>query len=221
MGAHRPPLSGLAQVVVVALIEAGMAAATPAAPGAADATMAPTDGAVTGAVTETGPNTAIARAGVTDGSGAYSLNVVPGPYKIIFIDAAGLHNAEWHNNQPATNLAGATSVTAPAATNAALDRNTGSMSGTVTDDPSFDPVPGAWVLAIGPTGINGGAVTAANGTYAINNLPPGTYRVTFVDPNGGRTQEYWDNSPDFIGAGTLNVTAANNVNDVDGFIALP
>ena len=163
----------------------------------------------------------IARAGITNGSGAYSLNVVPGPYKLLFIDAAGLHNAEWHNNQPASNLAGASSVTAPAATNAALDRNTGSMSGTVTDDPSFNPVPGAWVLAIGPTGINGGAVTAANGTYSINNLPPGTYRVAFVDPNGGRTQEYWDNSPDFAGAGTLNVTAANNVNNVDGFIALP
>ena len=38
---------------------------------------------------------------------------------------------------------------------------------------------GAWVLAIGP-GPVGGAVTAADGTYTVTDLPVGTYRATFV-----------------------------------------
>ena len=94
--------------------------------------------------------------------------------------------------------------------NAALNANTGTMAGTVTDDPAATPVAGAWVIAIGPTGIiTGGAVTAANGTYTISGLAPGTYRATFVDPVGGRTQEYWNNSPTVTGATTINITAAN------------
>ena len=152
----------------------------------------------------------IARGGVTNGSGAYNLDVVAGGYKIVYLDATGLHNAEWNDNQPATNLGGAATVTAPAATNASLDPNTGSMSGSVTDDPSGDPVAAAWVLAIGPNGIAGGAITAANATYIINNLPPGTYRAAFVDPTGGHTLEYHQNSPDFAGATPFNITAASN-----------
>ncbi len=130
-----------------------------------------------------------------------------GDYKLAFIDSTGLHNMEWHNNQPNTGLATATSVTAPAVTDAALDANTGSMAGTVTDDPSGTPLTGAWVVAIGPTGaIAGGAVTSGAGTYTIAGLPAGTYWATFVDPNGGRRQEYWDNSLTFEGATAFAVT---------------
>ena len=146
---------------------------------------------------------------VTNFAGNYNLDTPGGAYKLVFFDSTGLHNLEWHNNQPYYNLANAASVTAPAETNAALDRNTGSMAGTITDDPAGTPVPGAWVIALGPSGIAGGATTAANGTYTITGLPPGTYRATFVDPNGGRTQEYFNNSPTYNGATTFNITAAN------------
>ncbi len=146
---------------------------------------------------------------VTNGSGLYSLNVAAGDYKLAFIDSTGLHNMEWHDNQPNTGLATATSVTAPAVTDAALDANTGSMAGTITDDPSGNPLVGAWVVAIGPTGaIAGGAVTSGAGTYTIAGLPPGTYRATIVDPNGGRRQEYHNNSPDYAGSTPITVTAA-------------
>ena len=163
----------------------------------------------------------LARGGITNGSGAYTLDVAPGSYYLAFVDTTGLHNGEWHNNQTLAGLAGATSVTAPAVTNATLDRSTGSLSGTVTDDPSGNPIDGAWVLAIGPTGIAGGTTTAPNGTYTISGLPPGTYRATFVDPNGGHTLEYFDNAPDFAGATPFNITAGANLNDLDGFLTLP
>jgi len=69
-------------------------------------------------------------------------------------------------------------------------------------------VPGAWVVAIDPTGaIAGGAVTRNDGIYEITGLAPGTYRATIVDPNGGRTQEYFDNAADYAGATPFNVTA--------------
>jgi len=162
----------------------------------------------------------IVRAATTNASGAYTLNVVAGDYKLIFFDSTGRHDMEWHDNLPLTGIDSAASVTAPATANAALNPSTGSMAGTIVDDPAATPVPGAWVLAIGPTGIAGGAVTAANGTYTVGGLAPGTYRATFVDPNGGRTQEYFDNSPTYTGATTFNITAGATTT-IDAALAHP
>ena len=169
-----------------------------------------------------GSDFSLARGTVSSASGAYNLNLVPGAsYKLGFIDSLGRHNMEWHDNQPGTNLGGAVSVVSPAVIDAALDRSTGSLSGTVIDSASFAPLSGAWVFAIGPTGIAGGTVTALNGTYNITSLAPGTYRVLFVDPIGRRSVEYWDGAPDFATADTLNITAGANIINVDGALAVP
>ncbi len=177
---------------------------------------------LTGTVTESGTNAplsgvlviasrasdySVAVAGTTNGSGQYSLTVTQGQgYKLQFVDPTGLHDMEWHDNQPYFGIANATTVNAPATTNAALDRRNGSIAGTVTDDTSFAAVSGAWVLAIGPSGIAGGTITAGNGSYTIAGLPAGAYRVTFVDPVGGRNQEYFDNSATYDGGVDVNVT---------------
>ena len=155
---------------------------------------------------------AMAVAGTTNASGQYSLNVTSGQgYKLQFVDPTGLHDMEWHDNQPYFGIANAATVTAPTVTNAALDRRLGSMAGTITDDTTQAAVSGAWVIAIGPNGVAGGSVTAGNGSYTISGLPAGTYRATFVDPNGGRTQEYFDNSSDFAGATPFAVVGGGSV----------
>ena len=184
----------------------------------------PGGAALTGTVTEAGTANPLAgvhvlalraadyqivRAATTNASGQYNLNVAAGAYKLVFYDSTGLHDMEWHNNLPLTGINNATSVTAPAVTNAALDPNTGTMAGTIVDDPAATPLAGNWVLAIAPTGITAGAITNTNGTYTLPGLTPGTYRATFVDPNGGRTQEYWDNSPTYPAATPITITAAN------------
>ncbi len=220
-GAHAPEYFGDSPTPAGAGLVTVAGGATATANGTPPAqTPAGSGSSLSGNVTESGTNlplTGVAviamrasdygfvRAARTDVSGNYTLAVAPGAYKLVFLDGAGGHHMEWHDNQPYTGIATAASVTAPAVTNASLDRNTGTMAGTVTDDPSGAPVAGAWVVAIGTDGVAGGAVTAADGTYTISGLTAGTYRATFVDPNGGRTQEYWNNATSFGGATPLTI----------------
>ncbi len=154
---------------------------------------------------------AMVRGATTNGSGVYSLDVPAGGYKLAIFDSTGLHAMEWFDDLPSTDLGSAVTVTAPGVADAALDATTGTLTGGVLNDPADDPaegpVQGAWVVAIGPNGIAGGAVTRSDGIYEITGLAPGTYRATIADPNGGRTQEYFDNSPDYDGATPFNITA--------------
>ncbi len=224
-GAHRtefhPHSPDVPNATSVAVTAGGSTTANGSLPAQA---VWPGGAALTGTVTEAGTANPLAgvyvmalraadyqivRAATTNASGAYTLNVQAGGYKLAFFDSTGAHNMEWHNNQSPNALAAAATVTAPATTDAALGRNTGTMAGTIVDDPAATPVAGAWVIAIGANGVAAGAVTAANGNYTLAGLTPGTYRATFVDPNGGRTQEYWDDSPTYPGASTFNITAAS------------
>lgn len=162
----------------------------------------------------------MARGAVTDGSGAYSVDVAAGGYKLAVLDSTGRHDMEWFDDLASTQLGDAVTVTAPGVADAALHANTGTMSGTITDATSGEPVEGAWVIAIGPSGIAGGTVTAADGTYTVTGLAPGVYRATFADPNGGRLQEFYDDSPDFTNATTINVAAATTA-PVNAAMSLP
>lgn len=183
-------------------------------------------GSIAGRVTETGSAVPIRGAWVvaldaatlqvaggarTDDSGEYSLGVEPGAYLVETVDPSGLHAPEWYDDQPFTGLSEAATVTVGPGTSAEasadLDPTTGSLDGTVTEDFSGDPVPGAWVLAIGPAGPIGTTV-AANGSYTIDGLAPGSYRAAFVDPSGGRSLEYSGGSADFAGATAFDITTA-------------
>ena len=128
---------------------------------------------------------------VTDAGGDYLLDLDPAGYKVEFLDPSGLHHMEWHDDLPYWEIAAADTATLPDKVNAALAPTTGTIHGTIADDVTHLPLVGVWVIAIAPNGIAGGAITAADGSYTLAGLAPGTYRATFVDPVGGRTQEYW------------------------------
>ena len=186
---------------------------------------------ISGTVTEAGSGDLLAGVAVVvlrasdfafvraSGSGPSGTYTVPVPaaesYKIAFLDTTGAHATEWHADLPFHALGSADVVAAPATVDAALGRTTGAIEGTVTDAGSRDPLGGAWVVAIGPSGIAGGAITAADGTYHLGPLPPDDYRVTVVDVVGGRPQEYWEDSSDHDGATPVAVTAAQTTSDID------
>lgn len=163
---------------------------------------------------------AMARGAVTDAAGHYELDVAAGGYHLAFVDSSATHAMEWFDDQPSTGLGSAATVSAPGTADAALVEVTGSMAGTVTDDPSGVPLVGAWIVAVGPNGVAGGAVTAVDGTWEISGLVPGTYRVAVVDPNGGRVQEYWDGAASFETADPITITAAHTAT-IDAALAAP
>ena len=161
--------------------------------------------AITGRVTTTSSGTAVAgavvlalrsndltfaRATRTNGTGGYALDLAVGSYKVLFLDAAGRHFNEWYSDVDPASPGPATPVAAPGTANAVLDPTPlGDISGTVTTGGSLAAA-AAWVVAVGPTGVAGGAVTAADGTYRISAVAPGNYRAAVVHPASGR-YEYW------------------------------
>jgi len=154
----------------------------------------------------------LAAGDLTDGTGSYDIALDPGTYKLAFYDPSGTHLFEWHDNQPASGLGSAATVTAtagtPLATNAALTPTTGTVSGTVTESGSNANLGNVFVVAINPSGVVvGGTTTAANGTYTLTNLPVGNIRIRFVDLNATHTDEYYDNAPDFAGGTLVPITA--------------
>lgn len=156
-----------------------------------------------------------------DTAGAYRLDLPPGNYKVGFVDPEGHHAMGWFDQVPYSGLVDATTVAAPGTADASLDPTTGSVSGTVVDDPNGSPVACAWVAVIGSGGnIAGAAVADADGGYTVSGLPVGSYRATMVDPLSGRIQEYWDNSLSYSGSTPFSV-APGATTTVDGALALP
>lgn len=61
-----------------------------------------------------------------------------------------------------------------------LDPFPGTVSGTVTDADTTDPIPGAVVLAYNGQVIRGSSITDANGNYTITGLDPGSYTMIAI-----------------------------------------
>ncbi len=154
---------------------------------------------------------ALARATLTNANGGYALAVSPGDYKIGFIDPTGAHLREWYDDQPVERLDLAGTVTAPGTANAVLTPTTGGLDGTVRRNGA--PVGGAWVIAIGPSGIAGATTTDAAGAYRIDDLAPGTYRAAIVHPATGRSV-YWDGAAGYLD-GTVFPVTAGQVTPID------
>lgn len=148
----------------------------------------------------------------TDGAGRYHLDLPPGAYRVGFVDPTGVHPMEWHDDQPYFSLGSAVEVEVPATVDATVAAGTGAITGRVVDDPSGAPLACLWIVAIDATGsVAGFGTTDLDGRYLLSGLRPGSYRLSWVDPTGGRIQEYWQDSLTFAGAGVLSVGAGATV----------
>jgi thermitase len=135
---------------------------------------APTNGSISGTVTDAQTGNAIGGATVSDGtrsatadaSGAYTLGNVPAGSYTITASGSGYASAS-----RGVSLNAGQTLTASFALSALVAN--GSISGTVTDAQTGKAIAGATVS----DGARG-ATTDASGTYALGNVPAGSYTVT-------------------------------------------
>lgn len=229
-GAHRPEFHDDATgIETAAIIQVLGGTTTSIAPSLAPTpTPVPDVSSIEGRITEGGTGSPIAGAWVvaldaatlsfaggaaSDGNGSYSLPLPTGRYLVEFVDPTGAHEVEWYDEQGPAGLADATAVdlVGTLALSEDLAAATGSLTGGVREDESGDPVPAAWVVAIGPDGVRA-TTSGADGSYRIDGLTPGNYRTAVVDATGGRPVEYSGDSPDYAGASVMPVTAGATAN---------
>lgn len=148
----------------------------------------------------------------TGADGTYRLGLPSGTYVMGFLDPSGRHSMRWHADRPHDQLGAATPVAVPASLDAQLPSATGTVGGTVVDDPTGAPLDCIWVVAIDAAGeVAGATTTGPDGSYTLHGLAPGSYRISFVDPAGGRGQEYWGDSLTYVGSTPLSVAAGDSV----------
>ncbi len=165
---------------------------------------------ITGTVTDTGSGDPVAGAWVAavdantgrfsgaataDTDGRFSLMVPAGSYKVEFLDRTGGHRGEWFDDAPLGDFGTATPVAVGPTGTMTVDEDlaplSGAIAGSVTETGSVVPVGGAWVIALrasdaAPAGL---AVADAAGTFRIEGLAAGAYRVAVVDPSGTHDPE--------------------------------
>jgi uncharacterized surface anchored protein len=140
---------------------------------------------------------------ITDGSGAWFVtSLPPGNYRVRFTDPTDYYVREWYEGVQYLGKEYATVVPLAAGevkfdVDATLDVSiVGSISGTVTDSETDEPLPGIRVLAYDSANVRYTAITDGEGNYTLSELPPGPYRINFRDTlNGEYLQKWYPNGP--------------------------
>ena len=170
----------------------------------------------------------------TSAAGTYTISgLAPATYDVEFGGNWGAQKRQfvvrWSGDAANQQSAEAVSVGAGATTtaNSALVR-AGSITGTVTDEASGKPIEGVCVTLSTSTGELVGTIgafgeaptTQANGTYAIEGLPPGSYDVAFnpACPSSGAPQDalqWYPNTSDEEAATPVSVSAGATSANID------
>jgi hypothetical protein len=158
----------------------------------------------------------------TNSLGNYMLRGLPtGSYVVEFYDCTGTYYiAQYYDNQPNFGNGKLVPVTAPNATtgiNAKLVRG-GNISGTVTDN-AASPKPLANICVEVYTSSNAfvmGGSTTANGQYTIASVPPGSYKLEFVDcKNSLYVTQYYSKKTSLANANAVSVAAASTTGSIN------
>lgn len=215
-------------------------AVDPGAPNVADASLAPAGrtARVTGTVTSPPGGAPVAGVfvGVVDlsegllaagtttaGDGTYVVEGLgAGAHLVVFVDPSGVHAIEFFDDSPlpsasdpVTLVAGQT-ATADAVLAATAPTGVGAgIGGTITG--GGDPLEGALVVALDAVDFSfvRAGFTDAAGNFDLD-VPPGSYRVEFVDPSGAHAGEWHEDHPltDLAGSTPVSV-AASETAEVD------
>lgn len=199
-GVHGPAFAGAPTAVSVG--QGGTATA--------DVVLEPALGRLTGSVTDADTGEPIADAWVTlldahtarpgpaaatEPDGSYHIDgVSAGPHLVLVSDPSGEHEARFGPEAAAPDDAEPIEVTAGESTafDLALPRlpsapatREATISGTVHEATSGDPLPGVWVFALSSADFRfaGATRTDASGGYDLD-VPVGSHLVGFLDPSG-------------------------------------
>ncbi|MBH0156312.1 carboxypeptidase regulatory-like domain-containing protein [Fictibacillus sp. 5RED26] len=150
-------------------------------PGTVSGTITGSGGPIAGAIVEALSGTGIAVAtATTDGAGQYTINrLAPGSYRLR-VSAPAFQ----------TFVVGfSVSAGQTVVVDVNLLANPGSIIGTVIDEDSGAPLPGASLKVVNSSGITDASVTTdVNGQFSVDSLAPGTYVITFSsDGHGTKT----------------------------------
>lgn len=156
----------------------------------------------------------------TAADGSYGMRVPPGTYRVKFRDDTGAYATQFYDAGATIGSAADVVVVAGVRTtgiDAVLQIDPGRIAGTVTAGGT--PAAGVWVEACGPDG--GGTwssvdstKTAADGTYTLQGLAPGAYRVRF-EGGGAYATLYYDAAATVEAADDVLVTAGATARHVD------
>lgn len=165
----------------------------------------------------------VGRNAYTGADGTYSLpGLRPGSYRVEFRDmTARGYVTEYYDNTHAYNSATLVSVLATVTTSGIDARLTrgGSIAGKVTNG-AGEALAGIFVSASADDGTTGGyATTAADGTYTITGVADGSYRISFSDPGGGYSMQYYDHAVDWSSATHVTVADGAAVTGIDAQLA--
>ena len=124
---------------------------------------------------------------------------------------------EWYNNKYSLEHADTVYVTAPDTVSRIdlLLAKAGSISGHVYEEDGVTPVAGANVYAFAITGDHpgAGANTGPDGSYTIQGLPSGNYKVQATVSD--HVAEYYNNAPDQASAAEVGVNAPADTPGID------
>lgn len=173
----------------------------------------------------------------TNEAGQYHVKAMPtGLYRIVFSDQQWPRRYvdEFYDN--ATNWAGAMELFVQASSvtaniNAQLDR-LGMITGNVTDNTGNPVLPGVVVgyyqYFVSPAGNNdwyqssNRAVVQPDGSYRLESLSPGAYRLYFNDTSWPRlySSQFYRDALDLESAQTITVTANTTITNIDVQMAI-
>jgi hypothetical protein len=161
----------------------------------------------------------------TQGDGTYTMQVLPGTYKVQFGDVPSMNLAgTWYGGSTFASAGAVTLAAGQVGTNINATLGVGAtISGSVASGQGGTPLGGMTVELVDAQGIEvEAAVTQPDGTYTMTDVPAGTWYVEFL---GGEADNGTFYAGQFLGgtltefgAQALTVTAGQTITDIDGVL---